>query len=73
MLNKEDHNSFYDLFSVCLRTFDHLNLKLLIFSGHEASFKTGVSKVQDLEILNFHPCNFSSSISEHYTTVLRII
>ena len=28
MLNQRDHNSFSDLFSVCLRTFDHLNLKL---------------------------------------------
>ena len=41
-------NSFSDLFSVCLRTFDHLNLKLWIISGHTANFKIGVSKVQDL-------------------------
>ena len=28
MLNWGDYNSFFDLFSVCLKTFDHLNLKL---------------------------------------------
>ena len=47
MLNKGDHNSFSDLFSVCLRAFGHFNFKLLIFSRHTASFKTGVSKNQD--------------------------
>ena len=47
MLNNGDHNSLFDLFSVCLRTFDHLNLKLRIFRGHTANFKIGVAKVQD--------------------------
>ena len=47
MLNQGDHNSFSDLFSVCLRTFDHLNLKLCIYSGHTANFKIGVLKVHD--------------------------
>ena len=47
MLNLGDHNSFSDLFSVCLRTFDHLNLKLWIYSGHTANFKNEVWKVQD--------------------------
>ena len=47
MLNLGDRNSFSDLFSFYLRTFDHLNLKLKIFSGHTANFKIGVSKVQD--------------------------
>ena len=42
-----------DLLWVCLRTIDHLNLKLWIFSGPTASFKIEISKV--LEILNFHP------------------
>ena len=28
MPNQRDHNSLSDLFSVCLRTLDHLNLKL---------------------------------------------
>ena len=38
-MNKGDCISFSDLFSVCLRTINHLNLKLWIFSGHTASFK----------------------------------
>ena len=45
MLNWGDDNSFSDLFSVFLRTIDHLNLKLWIFSEHNACFKIGVSKV----------------------------
>ena len=40
---------------VCLRTIDHLNLKLWIFSGHTASFKIGVSKVQDFRNYEFSP------------------
>ena len=51
MLNKGDHSSFSDLFSVFLRTIDRLNSKLRIFSGHTASFKTGVWKV--LNVRNF--------------------
>ena len=31
ILNQADSNCFSDLFSVYLMTFDHLNLKLLIF------------------------------------------
>ena len=34
-----DNNRFSDLYSVCLKTIDHLNFK---FSGHTASFKIGV-------------------------------
>ena len=30
MLNKVDYNSFSDLFSVCLETINHLNLKMLM-------------------------------------------
>ena len=55
MLNWADYNSFSDLFSACLKTIDYLNLKLLIFSGHTASFKTGVSKVQDFENFELSP------------------
>ena len=33
ILNEADSNSFFDLFSVYLKTIDHLNLKLLIFVG----------------------------------------
>ena len=40
-------NSFSDLFSVHLRAIDHLNLKLLIFWRHTASFKIWISKVLD--------------------------
>ena len=47
MLNSGDYISFSDLFSGCLRTTDHLILKLWIFSGHTASFKIEISKVQD--------------------------
>ena len=39
--------SFSDLFLVCLRTIDHLILKLWIFSGYTASFTIEISKVQD--------------------------
>ena len=56
MLNEGDYISFSGLFSVCLRTIDHLILKLWIFSGHTASFKIEISKVQDFGNLNFHPC-----------------
>ena len=38
---------FSDLYSVCLKTIAYLNLKSGIFSGHTASFKIRVSKVQD--------------------------
>ena len=42
--------------SVCLKTDDHLNLKLLIFSRHIASFRPEFLKFRIFEILNFHPC-----------------
>ena len=45
----------YVLFSVCLRTTDHLNLKSLIFSGHTASFKIEISKVQDFGNFELSP------------------
>ena len=61
MLNQGDHNSFSDLFSVYLRVFDHLNFKLLIFSGHTAIFKTGVSKVQDFGNLELSPMTYDQS------------
>ena len=55
MLNKGDYNSFSDLFLVCLKTIDHLNLKLWIFSGHTLSFKIGASKVQDFGNFKLSP------------------
>ena len=50
-----DNKSFSDLFSICLKTIDHLNLKLLIFCRHTASFKIQISKVQDLGNFKLSP------------------
>ena len=49
MPNKGDSKGFD------LRASDHLNLKLLIFSGHTESFKIGVSKVQDFGNFELSP------------------
>ena len=38
-----------------LRTIHHLNLKLRISSEHNASFKIGVSKVQDFRNFELSP------------------
>ena len=56
MLDKGDHNSLSDLFSVFLRAIYHLNLKLRISSGYTASFKMGVWKVQDFGNFELFPC-----------------
>ena len=48
-------NRFSDLYLVCLKTIDHLNFKLWIFSGHIASFKIGISKVQDFGNFELSP------------------
>ena len=37
MLNEADYNRFSDLYWVCLKTNDHINFKLGLFSGHTAS------------------------------------
>ena len=52
MLNKVDCTCtcFFDLFSVCLKTVDHLNLKLLIFSSI-----LQVSEVQDFRNVELSP------------------
>ena len=63
MLNKADNKSFSDLFSVCLKMIDHLNLKLLKFYRHTASFKIRTSKVQDFG-------NFKLSPMNHVYTIL---
>ena len=65
MLNSGDCISFSDLFSVCLRTTDHLNLKLWIFSGLTASFKIEIGKVQDFG-------NFELSHTKPYTCILMV-
>ena len=41
--------------SVYRKATDHLNLKLCIFSGQAASFKNGVSKVQDFGNFELSP------------------
>ena len=40
MLNEADNNSLSDSILDYLKTIDHLNLKLLMFSRHPTSFKT---------------------------------
>ena len=46
------------------KTIGHLNLILWILSGHTASFKIWVSKVQDLKIVNFHPWDFEADLPQ---------
>ena len=53
MLNLGDYNRFSYLYTVCLKTTDHLNLNIRIFTGHTASF--GVSKVQDFGNFELSP------------------
>ena len=48
ILNKADSNSFFDLFSVYLKTIDHLNLKLLIF--------VCLLQVLKFDFKKFRPC-----------------
>ena len=47
-----------DVFSVCLKTFILLNLKLWIFGEHTACFKIGVLKVQDFGNFELSPMNW---------------
>ena len=63
-----------DLFSVCLRTTDHLNMKLLIFSGHTASFKIEVSEVQDFGNFELSPmCHVTPYTHIYYVHVISSI
>ena len=64
MLHQGDCNIFTDSFSVCLKTIDHLNLELCIFSGHTASFKFRVSKVQDFENLELSPMQHIATLGK---------
>ena len=48
--------------TVCLKATDPLKLKLCIFSWHTASFKIGVSKVQDFGNFEFSPMTLLSLI-----------
>ena len=63
-MNLADYNSCFDLFSVYLKTIDHLNLKLLIFVGIlQVLIFVGIlqvlrfnfKKFRILESLIFHP------------------
>ena len=47
---------FFDLFSVYLKTIDHLSLKLLIFVGILLFLRFVFKKLRILGILNLHPC-----------------
>ena len=67
ILNKADSYSFFDLISVYLKTFDHLNLKLLIFVGilHVLRFD-----FRKFRILNFNLCLHSLTLFQLFTTVV---
>ena len=52
-------NSFSDIFSVCLRTFDHLNLNCEYLLGILQILRFEFWKFRILEILNFHPCKLA--------------
>ena len=54
-MNSADYYRLSDLYSVSLKTTDHLSFKLWIFSGHIASFKIGVLKVQDFRKFELLP------------------
>ena len=41
------------MFSIHVKTIDHLNLKILVFPRHTACLKIGISKVQDFENFEF--------------------
>ena len=55
MLDWADYDSFSDLFSIHVKTINHLNLKLLVFSRHTACLKIGISKVEDFRNFEFSP------------------
>ena len=53
MLNWADYDSFSDLFSIHVKTINHLNLKFLAFSRHAARLKIEFLKFRILKILTF--------------------
>ena len=57
MLNLGDYISFSDLFSVCLRTNDHLNLKMWMYLV--GILQVLRSKVQDFEKFELSPMSKS--------------
>ena len=52
ILNPADYNSFFYLFSVYLKTIDHLNLILLIFIGILQVLRFDFKKFRILKILD---------------------
>ena len=68
----ENYNRFSYLYTVCLKTIDHLILKLWIFIGHAASFKIEIRKVQDfgnfgLSPMELHILSASLTIKSIFT------
>ena len=61
MLNKRDHNSFSDLFSVCKD------------SGHTASLKIRVPKVQDLVNFELSPIYISYTGLSSYLSCVNAL
>ena len=66
MLNYGDYNRFSYLHWVCLKTIDHINFKLWIFSGYTASLRSEFWKFRIFENLNFHPCECSKCPDKHF-------
>ena len=69
MLYWKNYNRFTYLYTVCLKTIGHLNLKLWIFSGHTAIFKIWVSKVQDFGKFELSPmkASYHNARTKHET------
>ena len=70
MPNKGDYISFSDLFSVCLKTIDHLISKLWMLSVHTASFKIEISKVQDFGNFELSPLLLINRGNSWYVEIL---
>ena len=56
MLNQANYNSFSGVISVCLKTIDTVNLKLLSFCMYTACFSFEFQKFRIFKILNFQTC-----------------
>ena len=64
-----------DLFSVCLKTIGHLNLKMWIFCGHAASFTICFSKGQDFWNFELSPMKLGdyNSFSDLFSVCLKTV
>ena len=56
MLNLADNISFPDIFTVNLKTIDHINIKIIVFVGQILVLRFKFPKFRTLESLIFHPC-----------------